>query len=126
HRALGAHSYGHHPLATLADAELAADLERVTELLREIAGTRPRAFSYPYGTPETVDARTARLAGAAGYRVAFTMRREVNRSLDEPLLLGRLDTNDAPGGPARLTGALDAAMRLRCGSGSPAGSCSSA
>jgi hypothetical protein len=33
----------------------------------------------------------------------------VNRSLDEPLLLARLDTNDAPGGTAPLAGILDAA-----------------
>src|SRR5207249_3434497 len=109
--AVGAHSYAHEPLATLRDAELAADLKRVTELLREVTGATPRAFSYPYGTPETVDARTAAQVGAAGYRVAFTMRRDVNHSLDEPLQLARLDTNDAPGGAAPLAEILDAATR---------------
>jgi peptidoglycan/xylan/chitin deacetylase (PgdA/CDA1 family) len=94
HRAVGAHSYGHQPLATLSEEELDADLGRVTDVLREVTGTAPRAFSYPYGTPETVDERTAARVGAAGYEVAFTMRREPNDSLDEPLLLGRLDTND--------------------------------
>jgi peptidoglycan/xylan/chitin deacetylase (PgdA/CDA1 family) len=94
HRAVGAHSYGHQPLATLSEEELNADLGRVTDVLREVTGTAPRAFSYPYGTPETVDERTAARVGAAGYEVAFTMRRESNDSLDEPLLLARLDTND--------------------------------
>jgi len=111
HRAVGAHSYAHQPLATLQDADLADDLDRITDLLRDVTGARPLAFSYPYGTPETVDARTAAQVGAAGYRVAFTMRREVNHSLDEPLLLGRLDTNDAPGGAAPLAGILDTATR---------------
>ena len=92
--AIGAHSYAHQPLATLSDAELNADLKRVTELLHEVTGSQPRAFSYPYGTSETVDARTAAQVGAAGYRVAFTMRRDVNETLEEPLLLARLDTND--------------------------------
>ena len=96
HAAVGAHSYAHQPLATLTDAKLRADLDRVTELLRELTNATPRAFSYPYGTPKTVDAHTARQVGAAGYRVAFTMRRDVNESLDEPLLLARLDTNDVP------------------------------
>ena len=96
HHAVGAHSYGHQPLATLANGELDEDLERVTRLLEDVTGSRPQAFSYPYGTPETVDSRTASAVGAAGYRVAFTMRREVNDSLAEPLLLGRFDTNDLP------------------------------
>ena len=96
HRALGAHSYAHQPLATLSNGELEGDLERVTGLLAEVTGSHLRAFSYPYGTPETVDPRVAAGVGAAGYRIAFTMRREMNESLAEPLLLGRFDTNDVP------------------------------
>ena len=95
---VGAHSYAHEPLALLSPDELDADLERCTTLLEKITGARPRAFSYPHGTPSTVDVATARRLAAAGYRVAFTMERALNRSLDEPLLLGRLDANDAPGG----------------------------
>jgi peptidoglycan/xylan/chitin deacetylase (PgdA/CDA1 family) len=96
HHAVGAHSYAHQPLATLSNGELERDVERVTGLLAEVTGSRPRAFSYPYGTPQAVDARAAATVGAAGYRVAFTMRREINESLADPLLLGRLDTNDLP------------------------------
>jgi peptidoglycan/xylan/chitin deacetylase (PgdA/CDA1 family) len=94
HAAIGAHSYGHEPLASLADDELDLDLARVTQLLRDLTGVAPRAFSYPYGTPATVDARVAARARAAGYRAAFTMERATNGTLDEPLLLARLDTND--------------------------------
>jgi hypothetical protein len=43
-----------------------------------------------------VNPQVAAAVGTAGYRVAFTMRREANESLAEPLLLGRLDTNDLP------------------------------
>ena len=99
---VGAHSYAHEPLALLSPDELDADLERCTTLLEKITGARPRAFSYPHGTPSTVDVATARRLAAAGYRVAFTMERALNRSLDEPLLLGRLDANDAPGGKRPL------------------------
>ena len=99
---VGAHSYAHEPLALLPPDELDRDLERCTALLEEITGARPRAFSYPHGTPSTVDVATARRLAGAGYRVAFTMERALNRSLDEPLLLGRLDANDAPGGKRPL------------------------
>jgi hypothetical protein len=37
-------------------------------------------------------------AGAAGFEVGFTMEPAYNRSLEQPLLLGRIDVNDAPGG----------------------------
>jgi peptidoglycan/xylan/chitin deacetylase (PgdA/CDA1 family) len=100
---VGAHSYAHEPLALMGAEELDRDLERCTALLEEITGVRPRAFSYPHGTPSTVDVGTARRLAAAGYEVAFTMERALNRSLDEPLLLGRLDANDAPGGKRALT-----------------------
>ena len=98
HRAVGAHSYAHEPLARLDDDALDADLKAVAALLEEVIGSRPRALSYPHGTPSTVDVRVARRAEAAGFRVAFTMERALNRTLEEPLLLGRLDANDAPGG----------------------------
>jgi peptidoglycan/xylan/chitin deacetylase (PgdA/CDA1 family) len=100
--ALGAHSYAHEPLAPMGREELDRDLERVTSVLEEIAGARPRTFSYPHGTSSTVDVGTARRLAAAGYEVAFTMERALNRSLAEPLLLGRLDANDAPGGKRPL------------------------
>ena len=98
YRSVGAHSYAHEPLAGLPDDELRADLERVRELVREVTGSPPLALSYPYGTPATVDARVVAAAEGAGFAVGFTMERRTNETLDEPLLLARLDTNDAPGG----------------------------
>jgi peptidoglycan/xylan/chitin deacetylase (PgdA/CDA1 family) len=102
HAAVGAHSYAHEPLARLDDAALDRDLAEVAGLLEEVIGSRPRALSYPHGTASTVDVRVARRAEAAGFRVAFTMERALNRTLEEPLLLGRLDANDAPGGKRPL------------------------
>ena len=102
HAAVGAHSYAHEPLARLDDAGLRRDLDAVATLLEEVTGTRPRALSYPHGTASTVDVRVARSAAEAGFRVAFTMERALNPTLDEPLLLGRLDANDAPGGKRPL------------------------
>jgi peptidoglycan/xylan/chitin deacetylase (PgdA/CDA1 family) len=102
HRAVGAHSYAHEPLARLEDDALDRDLAAVATLLGDVTGERPRALSYPHGTPSTVDARVARRAAAVGFQVAFTMERALNPTLEAPLLLGRLDANDAPGGKRPL------------------------
>ena len=99
---VGAHSYAHEPLARLDDEALDADLEATAKALEEVTGERPRALSYPHGTASTVDLRVARHAAAAGFRVGFTMERALNPTLEEPLLLGRLDANDAPGGKRPL------------------------
>jgi peptidoglycan/xylan/chitin deacetylase (PgdA/CDA1 family) len=99
---VGAHSYGHEPLTMLSPEELDRDLARLTGLLEDIAGESIRAFSYPHGTPGTVDVRVARALESHRFRAAFTMERALNRSLEEPLLLGRLDANDAPGGKRPL------------------------
>ncbi len=99
---LGAHSYGHEPLTLLSAGELNRDLDRLTRLLEETVGEAILTFSYPHGTPGTVDTRVARTLAAHGYVAAFTMERALNATLAEPLLLGRLDANDAPGGKRPL------------------------
>jgi peptidoglycan/xylan/chitin deacetylase (PgdA/CDA1 family) len=99
---VGAHSYGHEPLTMLSASDLDRDLDRLALLLESAAGEPIRTFSYPHGTPGTVDLRVARALEAKGFATAFTMERALNRSLAEPLLLGRLDANDAPGGKRPL------------------------
>ena len=66
--------------------------------LRDQTGYTPFAVSYPYGGPRAVSPDVVAAAQAAGLRLGFTMERAFNRSLDAPLLLARVDTNDAPGG----------------------------
>ena len=99
---VGAHSYGHEPLTMLSPGKLDRDLALLAALLEGAAGEPIRTFSYPHGTPGTVDVRVARALEAKGFAAAFTMERALNRSLEEPLLLGRLDANDAPGGKRPL------------------------
>ena len=99
---VGAHSYGHEPLTMLSASDLDRDLDRLGALLEGAAGEPIRTFSYPHGTPGTVDLQVARALEARGFAAAFTMERALNRSLAEPLLLGRLDANDAPGGKRPL------------------------
>ena len=77
---LGAHGYSH---------DGRDDFVRGAEVLEQVTGARPRTMSYPYGRPAP---------GAEGFAAAFTTERKVNETLEEPLLLGRFDTNDLPGG----------------------------
>jgi peptidoglycan/xylan/chitin deacetylase (PgdA/CDA1 family) len=80
HGMLGAHGYSH-------DAR--DDFARGAEVLERRTGSWPRTMSYPYGKP---------VPGALGFAAAFTTERKLNTDLAEPLLLGRLDTNDVPDG----------------------------
>lgn len=102
HRAIGAHGYDHHPFATLDPVLKGADMARGSDALRALTGIAPRMISYPYGSAAAVDRRVADAAERLGFRVGLTMERALNRSLREPLLLARLDTNDAPGGKRPL------------------------
>lgn len=99
---LGSHGYAHLPLAVLSDRDARADAGRGASTLAELTGVRPRAFSYPYGTPGAVTAASARAVAACGFEVAFTLERAFNTTFDTPLLLARLDTNDVPGGTRPL------------------------
>jgi peptidoglycan/xylan/chitin deacetylase (PgdA/CDA1 family) len=88
---LGAHGYSH---------DAGDDFARGADVLEAVTGARPRTMSYPYGRP---------VAGAEGFAAAFTTERKVNETLNKPLLLGRFDTNDLPGGrsPLRQIGEPD-------------------
>lgn len=102
HGAIGAHSYAHRPLALLEPAALRADLAAAAATLEHVTGSRPQLISYPHGSLDAVDRSVADAARAEGFRVGFTMERALNRTLDDPLLLARVDTNDAPGGTQPL------------------------
>jgi peptidoglycan/xylan/chitin deacetylase (PgdA/CDA1 family) len=99
---LGSHTYGHMPLSVLSSDEARADVDRGLETLRSLTGARALTFSYPWGTASAVDARAAADVAACGFVLAFTTERTLNRTLEQPLLLARVDTNDAPGGKRPL------------------------
>jgi len=96
--ALGAHGYCHKPLTRFAPGGARRDLELGAQVLERIAGVRARTVSYPYGEFVAVDRTVSAAAAAAGFSVGLTMERAFNQTLDDPLLLARLDTNDVPGG----------------------------
>jgi peptidoglycan/xylan/chitin deacetylase (PgdA/CDA1 family) len=99
---IGSHSHFHGPLATFSKDVLQDSLIRSREALEDASGKRVSLISYPYGGPTAVNPDVARVAREAGFRAGFTMERSVNRSLEMPLLLARVSTNDAPGGKAPL------------------------
>ncbi|RJQ36804.1 hypothetical protein C4552_02845 [Candidatus Parcubacteria bacterium] len=102
---LGIHGYRHRPLGLLKPDDAAADIRICRDAVARAAGIRPeavRSISYPYGTASQVNVAVADAARAAGMKIGFTMERAFNRSLTEPLLLARIDANDAPGGRRAL------------------------
>lgn len=102
----------------VAELEARHDLERGADVLHRISGSRPRLVSYPYGTVGAVGAVSAAVAddaAAAGFEVGMTLERAFNETLDQTLLLARLDTNDAPGGRAPLFSVNGGAIAIREG-----------
>lgn len=98
HGAIGAHGYAHVPLAQLPHEDLRNDLSRSSAALGAITGASPLIVSYPYGSVDAVSDSVATVAASLGFLAGFTMERAFNRTLAEPLLLARIDVNDAPGG----------------------------
>lgn len=96
--AVGLHSHRHLPLAAVPDRVMRADLAENAARLHDLLGIRPRWISYPYGGPDAWSTSVQRAAREMGLVGGFTMTRQVNRLPLTPLAIGRLDTNDAPGG----------------------------
>jgi peptidoglycan/xylan/chitin deacetylase (PgdA/CDA1 family) len=109
---LGSHGHEHLPLAAVPIDDARADVAHALDHLERWTGVRPRAMSYPYGSRAACTPEAADVARAHGVRVAFTMERAANGDLRTPLLLARLDSNDAPGGTAPLADATELFDRL--------------
>jgi len=95
---VGTHGHSHVALGRLPVDEAAHQIRRSCELLRHHTGTAPVAMSYPYGSIDACSVAVAERASAAGIKFAFTTEPAANSSFDLPLLLARIDCNDAPGG----------------------------
>ena len=119
---LGAHTVSHRALARLTEAEAAAEMALSAEYVADIAGKRPTAIAYPYGTSEAVSPREGRLAAELGFSVGVTTRPGTITATngDAPMLLPRLSLNGhyqkpryasalASGIPMRLMGRRETA-----------------
>jgi peptidoglycan/xylan/chitin deacetylase (PgdA/CDA1 family) len=100
---LGHHTFDHLPLAKLGEAEMQQQVTRNQRVLTEISGGLAVPFvSYPYGGANAVGRREAKFCAEVGLKLGFTLERAFNTTLEDPLLLARIDTNDAPGGKKPL------------------------
>lgn len=91
---LGSHAESHRPLANMSDEAIKGELVRSCRTLEEISGTDILAISYPLGNADAVNRHVADISRDVGYRLAWTMERAINRSFEDPLMLGRLDAAD--------------------------------
>jgi peptidoglycan/xylan/chitin deacetylase (PgdA/CDA1 family) len=105
--AVGAHGYSHAALGRMRDGAIESDIRRNLSILEKFCGRRPVSISYPHGFAETVSPTVLDLAARCGLRLGFTLERSFNHSLQSPLALARVDTNDAPGGKRPVIFALD-------------------
>jgi peptidoglycan/xylan/chitin deacetylase (PgdA/CDA1 family) len=110
--ALGGHGYAHRPLSLMSDRERAEDMRSGAAVLASITGGATEIISYPYGSASSVSTDVARTADSVGFKVGLTMERAVNRSLLDPMLLARIDFNDAPFGRRPLLEIDGDALRM--------------
>jgi peptidoglycan/xylan/chitin deacetylase (PgdA/CDA1 family) len=109
---LGNHCFDHLPLAGLEQDAMREQILRNQQALEAI-GCYPVPFiSYPYGGESAVGKREAATCAELGLRIGFTMERSLNTSLEDPLLLARIDTNDALGGKQPMMGVGDGLLRI--------------
>jgi peptidoglycan/xylan/chitin deacetylase (PgdA/CDA1 family) len=91
---IGSHTVSHRPLTTLSDSQASAELVRSRRVLERRLGHRVPWLAYPIGS---YDARIARLARRAGYRLAVTTEYGALQSARRPLALPRLRILDSTG-----------------------------
>jgi peptidoglycan/xylan/chitin deacetylase (PgdA/CDA1 family) len=96
---LGSHGHAHIPLAQSNHAK--NDILTSINFLEQLTQKPVLSFSYPYGSKAAVNVSTTEHFIDTNVVFALTMWRGINESLDlsqQPYLLKRIDTNDAPAG----------------------------
>jgi peptidoglycan/xylan/chitin deacetylase (PgdA/CDA1 family) len=81
------HTMNHSRLTRLSPSETLAELRASRERLTELVGRPVSVLSYPYGA---YDEDIRRLARAADYRAAVTVRRRINADGTDPFALARI------------------------------------
>jgi peptidoglycan/xylan/chitin deacetylase (PgdA/CDA1 family) len=109
---IGSHSLSHPYLSRVDDAAAEAEIAGSRRELAARLGREVEFFCYPSGD---VGARELRLAAAAGYRAAVSVRPGGNRDLGERFALRRTEVTDRDGPrelALKLVGAYDAVHAL--------------
>ena len=103
---LGTHTHSHLPLASISLNDAIKEISISYKYLEKITGTKIRSISYPYGRHGAINKEVSNLARSLGLEFGLTMYRGVNNESDlknNPMLLKRVDTNDAPHGKNKVT-----------------------
>ena len=95
--AVGTHGYSHAPLARRNRFEIEADIIRGLTALSPLCKS-PVSISYPHGYEGAISQAVFDMARSCGLRLGFTTERSFNLTLQAPLALARVDTNDVPVG----------------------------
>lgn len=111
HFAVGTHGYSHCAMAPMTKAKAREDIERSLQVLEDM-GCHAKTISYPYGYEGAVSPAVFDVARSCGLLAGFTTERSFNLTLDDPLALARVDTNDAPGGKKPIIDAVDGRFEL--------------
>jgi peptidoglycan/xylan/chitin deacetylase (PgdA/CDA1 family) len=96
---LGSHGHSHIPLAQSNNAK--NDILTSINFLEQLTQKPILSFSYPYGSKAAVNKSTTDFFIDTNIVFALTMWRGINENGDlrqQPFLLKRIDTNDAPAG----------------------------
>ena len=100
---LGSHTFNHLPLGKININDAKLQITKAQDFFIKFVGSHAQAISYPYGSYESVNKKIADFARIAGLKFGFTMERVANKELNrDPLILGRYDCNDLPGGKNNL------------------------
>jgi peptidoglycan/xylan/chitin deacetylase (PgdA/CDA1 family) len=96
---LGSHGHAHVPLAQSNNNK--NDILTSINFLEQLTQKPILSFSYPYGSKAAVNVSTTKHFIDTNVVFALTMWRGINENMDlsqQPYLLKRIDTNDAPAG----------------------------
>ena len=102
---LGTHTYSHRPLSTLSKQDQIIEMKDSRMYLEKISSSKIRGISYPYGGPGAINIEVSNNASESEFDYGLTMIRGLNEesNLRSPLMLRRVDTNEAPGGKLNST-----------------------
>lgn len=114
---IGGHSTSHHPLASLAEAEMRAELTDNKAFLESLLQVPVDHMAYPYGGKDQCGPREAAAAREAGYKSAIAVRhgKLTTQKADDPFLLPREDAGYHGMNDRQLYGVVNGLYGLRAG-----------
>lgn len=95
---IGSHSHNHLPLGLLKREIIEFELKHSKMFLEEMTGEKIEMVAYPYGSNEACTEEVATIANKIGYKLGFTVNRDINLNNQNYLLLNRFNCNDIIGG----------------------------